>query len=210
MVRHFIAWLIDTILPRHVDAERGRRIHLASLTEKISPQTLPGKPWLTALLSYHDGEVRAAIKALKYYGETGVAKIFGELIADYLGEVVAEGKALHGWREVVLCPVPSSPRRLRERGYNQAEKIARHAAELLEITYDPKLLVREERVSQVHVDRSKRRENIKGAFTTTTQVHGISVIVVDDVVESGATLADARRALVAQGARHVIAIAVAH
>lgn len=210
MVRHLLAWLIDSILPRHKDAERGRLVDVSLLGDMLMPRTHPQKPWVHTLFSYHDTDVRAAIKALKYYGERSVAKTLGTIIADYTGELLAERKALHGWRTTCICPIPSSPKRLRERGYNQAGLIAEAAAEAMGVEYLPNLLSRTERVSQVHVDRSKRKENIQGVFTALPAVSGKSIILVDDVVESGATLADARRALLEAGARDVIAITVAH
>ncbi len=209
MVRHLLAWLIDTILPRHRDAERGRLLDVTTLGEKLSPHTLTSSPWIHTLFSYQDTDVRAAVKALKYYGETEVAKTLGTLIADYATELLAEKKALHGWRTIVVCPIPSSSKRLRERGYNQAGLIAKVASEIMGVRYEPSLLSRTDRTSQVHVDRSKRKENMKGAFTA-LPAHNLSIILIDDVVESGATLTDARRALIESGAVHVIAITVAH
>ncbi len=210
MVRHLLAWLIDSVLPRHTDAERGRGVDVPKLGEKLSPRTLTALPWVHSLFSYQDTDVRAAIKALKYYGETNVAKTLGVLVADYALELLAERKALHGWRHVIICPIPSSAKRLRERGYNQAGLIAQVAAEIMEVQYEPHFLRRAERESQVHVDRSKRKDNMKGVFTALPTVSGMSVILIDDVVESGATLSDARRALVEAGAHHVIAITIAH
>lgn len=189
---------------------RGRLVDIARLADKLVPWTLPQKPWVHSLFSYHDTDVRAAIKALKYYGERRVAKTLGTFIADYAGELLAERKALYGWRTILICPVPSSPKRLRERGYNQAGLIAKVAAEIMVVRYEPNVLSREERVSQVHVDRSKRKENMQGVFTALPTAENVSIILIDDVVESGATLTDARRALLEAGAHDVIAITVAH
>ena len=210
---HFLRSLIDTLLPPHADAALARAIADDELAELMQPRTLPTKPWVHVLWPYHDARVRAVIKAVKYYGEAQVAARVGVLAADYLLDVIADLTTLQGWRNVVLVPVPSSSKRLRERGYNQAARIAQAIAKNCDgVTYDESLLAREERVSQVRVMRSRRGANIKGAFYAPHPelVKNKFIILIDDVVESGATLTDARRALLAAGARDVIALALAH
>ena len=136
---------------------------------------------------------------------------FGALAADYLLEVLEEQRAFQGWGSAVIVPIPSSQKRLRERGYNQAARLAEAIVSNIDgVRYKPELLTREDRESQVQVERSKRVANIAGAFAASPAAKGLFIIIIDDVVESGATLADARRALLDAGVKGVIALAMAH
>lgn len=209
-MRRFIVALFDWVLPRHPHAAAALRVNDAELAELLNPQTLPGARWLHTLFPYHDERVRAVIKATKYYGEHAAADKLAVLAADYVIDLVHDLTTLEGWRDIVVVPIPSSKRRLRERGYNQVAFFARTIAERAGLPYQPGLLTREERPSQVRVMRSRRKANIAGAFTATPEVQNKFVILIDDVAESGATLADSRRALLAQGAKDVLAIAIAH
>lgn len=139
---------------------------------------------------------------LKYGGEAVVADALG---AD-LGAVVAGGLAL-GWRVDAIVPVPLAVGRARQRGYDQAELLAR-AAERVCGAPRRRLLrrVRDTR-SQVGLGRAERAANVRGAFAA--QRAGGSVVLVDDVATTGSTLAECARALRAAGARDVRAVVVA-
>jgi ComF family protein len=133
----------------------------------------------------------------------------GVLAADYVIELASELQQFRGWENSIIVPVASSAARSRERGYNQAARIARAIARTAELPY-AEILTRDDRQSQVHVPRAKRKSNIAGAFRAGVAASGRHIILIDDVVESGATLVDARRALLEAGAAGVVAIAIAH
>ncbi len=207
----WITALLNSILPRHPRATVAVALRPEVLVEIFAPTTLSNAPWIHALFPYRDERIRALVQAVKYYGERAVAEKVAPFAADYLLEIVSEGRAFGGWEHVVIVPIPSSPKRLRERGYNQAALFARAiGARVLDATYDETLLTRDDRTSQVHVPRSKRKSNMVGAFRAHARAAHRFIILIDDVVESGATLMDARRALLASGAKDVIALAIAH
>ena len=182
-----------------------------ALAPLFSPHTVKDHSWIHALFPYRDERVRSLIQAVKYYGEREVVETLAPYAADYITELIAHKKQMGGWGQVTLAPIPSSPARVRERGYAQAVLLARAVgARVPDATYDESLLTREDRTSQVHVSRAARRQNMVGAFTAHHRAHGMHVILIDDVVESGATLEDARRALLDEGAKDVIAVALAH
>ena len=210
MWRKWFWSFVDAILPRHPHAAAALAVDDADLAALLNPQTLRGASWVHTLFPYHDERVRAIIKATKYYKESAAADKLAVLAADYVLDLLADLTTLHGWDSAVLVPIPSSARRLRERGYNQVEFFARTIAERVGVPYQPELLTREERPSQVRVMRSRRKANIAHAFTATHAVQNKFVILIDDVAESGATLGDARRALLDEGARDVIAVAITH
>jgi predicted amidophosphoribosyltransferase len=207
----FVVAIFDALLPRHPRAERARALSEREIADLVVHTTLPKHSWIHALLPYRDERVRALIQAVKYYGEQDVAEIVAPYGAECLMELVSEKRSFEGWGRAVIAPIPTSGRRLRERGYNQAAVFARaiHAS-FPEAQYDESLLTREERPSQVHLPRAARSVNMRGAFHASARASGRFVILVDDVVESGSTLCAAREALLDAGAKDVIAIAIAH
>jgi ComF family protein len=105
-----------------------------------------------------------------------------------------------------LLPVPMAPRRLRERGYNQALMLARWLSTDLDIPCDPHLLLRPfETVAQQDLDGKTRKRNLLRAFTLApgAQVQGRHLALVDDVLTTGATAHSLARLLMGAGARRV-------
>ena len=112
----------------------------------------------------------------------------------------------------VLVPVPLDSARLRERGYNQAELIARPLARILGIPFRSYLLVRTRpRPDKLRLTRRERWETVRGAYATheSAQVDKLRVLLVDDVFTTGATLDACSRALRRVGAARVAGLTVA-
>ncbi len=112
----------------------------------------------------------------------------------------------------VVIPVPLDKGRLRERGYNQAELIAKPLARLLGIPFRSYLLVRTRpRPSQLRLTRRERWETVRGAYAThqSAQVDKLRVLLVDDVFTTGATLDACSQALKGAGAVRVVGLTVA-
>lgn len=153
---------------------------------------------------YEDSLVRLII-LLKHHG----IKPLGAWCAQRLRELAQRYPELAGADAIV--PVPLHPARLRERGYNQAEWIARPLARLLRIPLRPDLLARvKPRPEKLKLTRRERWEAVRGAYATTgrAQVDNLRVLLVDDVFTTGATLDACARALLRQGAAQVTALTV--
>jgi ComF family protein len=149
----------------------------------------------------YGGPVAEALHRLKYRGRLEVAPALARLLAP-------RAQLLAG-RVHVVTAVPLAGARLRERGYNQSGLLAGPVARLLGVPFAPRLLCRPRAAtSQVGAGRVERARQLDGAFAA-RPVPGRSVLVVDDVRTTGATLAEARRALLAAGAAHVIGLVLA-
>jgi competence protein ComFC len=154
--------------------------------------------------AYADQMVRA-IGLLKYEKLMRLGKWF----AERLHQAIEEEPALRSVE--VIVPVPLHPARLRERGYNQAELIAKPLARRLHLPLGPYLLVRTKpRPARLLLSRRERWLTVGGAYETRkgTQVDNLRVLLIDDVFTTGATLDACARALKRAGAKSVIGLTV--
>ncbi len=151
------------------------------------------------------GVVRRALHALKYAGE--------RRLAGPLGEAVAARWRRAGVGGTILVPVPVHASRRRERGYDQAELLTAAAAGALSLPWAPAVVRRRATDPQFRLDRRHRAANVHDAFSVPTEaarsVRGQWVVLVDDVVTTGATLTAAAAALLDAGALAVSAVTVA-
>jgi len=153
----------------------------------------------------YSGSVRLAIHALKYGGERRLTKILARALAERWAQAGAGGD-LVTW-------VPVHPSRRRERGFDQAEELARGMATRLGLPVAACLERRKRTEAQHSLGQEDRAGNIGGAFVAATDVRDILrgrwVILVDDVMTTGSTLAGCATALDSAGARAVSAITLA-
>ncbi|PYR80460.1 MAG: amidophosphoribosyltransferase [Acidobacteria bacterium] len=147
----------------------------------------------------YEGSLRRIIHAFKYDPRPSLAGPLAERLRDAGRDVLSGADA--------LVPVPLHPARERTRGFNQARELARHLGTcLLDV------LVRTERTAlQADLPASRRHANVRHAFSLRrgADVTGRTLVVVDDVSTTGATLAACARPLLAAGAREVRALTAA-
>jgi competence protein ComFC len=150
-----------------------------------------------------DFPVREAIIRLKYKRDLGL----GDILAVPLTQLA---RSLN-WPIDIVSPVPSGRKRLKERGYNQVELIARPFSLAMGLDYRPSALKRKrETVSQVGLSAVERKKNVQDAFVADPRlVRGKTVLVMDDVSTTGSTLSSCSDALFCAGANDVFALTVA-
>jgi ComF family protein len=150
----------------------------------------------------YESTLRDVIHALKYEGRRSIAPHLARLMAAHAGDVLAGAD--------LLVPVPLHRRRLRHRGFNQAEDLANG------VGLPVARVMKRVRFTQPQVDlpADKRRDNVTGAFIVSparvaTHVHGRVIVLIDDVATTGATLDACARALRQAGAAEVRALTAA-
>lgn len=145
-----------------------------------------------------DGALRALQHALKYQNRPR----YGQVAGRWLGSALCSTLPADSLDAVV--PVPLHRTRRLERGYNQSMMLARGAAEHLGLPCRPEWLVRPRPTrSQTHLSRRARWRNVAEAFAAPQPLDGPTVLIIDDVLTTGATATAAARALLHAGAASV-------
>lgn len=148
----------------------------------------------------YTGALRDIVHALKYDGRRSLAKPLAERMRDVGEELVRQAS--------VSVPVPLHPARRRERGFNQAADLARHVG----LPVLPALSRVRATPSQTTLHADDRRANVRGAFCTTRrarELRGATVLIIDDVMTTGATLESCASVLKEAGVREVLALTAA-
>lgn len=185
----------------------------------LCPACQPKLPWLTGQaaerrvdfsagclspLRYRE-QVRDAIHRYKFSGKRGYGQPFGILMAQSAQDHWTELPELVTW-------VPLSARRLRKRGYDQSELLARKVGEVLNLPVRPTLVkVRHTDPQSRLEEESARRANALGAYSLCPDgdVAGKRLLLVDDVVTSGATLSECARVLLDSGGKEIYCLTLA-
>ncbi|MBI2818934.1 MAG: ComF family protein [Acidobacteria bacterium] len=153
----------------------------------------------------YDGALREILQQYKYQGYRPLARPLGDRLAQTF-------KRLHDGPLDLILPVPLHRRRERERGFNQAGLLAERVGKLSGIRLGGKDCVRaRDTPPQAGLRAAERRKNVKGAFAVPhpERVRGRRILLVDDVLTTGATADACARALMAAGAKGVWVLTLA-
>jgi ComF family protein len=177
----------------------------ATSSPRICPSCHRAPPQIDGIraVAYLEHPLRTAIHRFKYSNLRSLAPALGKLASDYLAQNQLPIE--------IIVPVPLHPRRLKERGYNQAALLAKEIQRALGIPLMDDSLVRVKSTTpQVGLGAPQRRENVRGAFRCVDSgLKGQRVLLVDDVCTTGATLEACSIALQQAGAREVWGLVLA-
>jgi ComF family protein len=156
--------------------------------------------------AHYSGLMRRLIHALKFHDRDDLTRLLGGWLAE-------SGKDILATADLVV-PIPLSRSRLLRRRFNQAARLGGEVSRRTGVPSDPLSLVRvRSTASQVGLTRGEREENVRGAFAVREdrrgRIEGRKIILIDDVVTTGATVSAATRALRRAGAGHIAVLALA-
>ena len=185
--------------------------------------------WIFPLFDYRHPPIKKSIWLLKYKGKKRLAGVFAEILYGRMMEELSELSVINNFREPILIPIPLSKRRYRERGYNQAELICKELIKLdtfphishgvyggteRNFTLEKNVLVKiKETEHQANIkERRDRLKNLSNSFAVKNPelIKNKNIILIDDVLTTGATLTEAKKILKQSGARKIIAFTIAH
>lgn len=203
MVRSCISLLERLLFPIHTTRAVVERLSPSDITSFLEPAMHNG---VYTLASYRHTHTRALLWQAKYYEHPHALKLLGNM----LGNVIA--RAYRG--QQLLVPIPLSHARLRERGYNQVTRVLEAALPYCgEATLVTDLLIRTKHTpSQTTLSRNERLTNLTDAFRVRdcSVAKDTPILLIDDVMTTGATLKEAQKTLKTAGYTNVTCIALAH
>jgi len=210
--------LLDVLFPRACAGCSAQHTALCVQCLSRCARSSELKPkWIEAIFSYKEKAIRGVLWNIKYKGDTTAIEVLAEVLYDTIIASVYEDRLPGLSKTYLIIPIPMTQKSLRERGYNQSELLARaickkDGEKIFKL--ETKLLVKNKWTeNQMSIkNRRDRLNNIKGCFSIkdNSSIKGRGVILIDDIVTTGATLNEARRALLSAGAKNVIAFTVAH
>lgn len=200
-----------------------RVIELENLSPETLLKTLPPPPErprdkkVFAVFDYNHPVVKEMIWELKYAGNRTIADKFGEILYDTLIHELEDLAVFEKWEKPILMPIPVSGKRRFARGWNQAELLAekikaRDKEGALKYVSGQLVKVRHTESQTQTASRGERLENLKNSMEIKNpkSVAERCIVVIDDVVTTGATFREAVRALKDAGAKKILCLAVAH
>lgn len=186
----------EHIVCRHCEA----KLQQCVLTPLEQLSTHESLTLCISALSYEE-PARKLIHHLKYHHNATIAPVLGW----YMCTALLNSPAERQWDAVV--PVPLHPAKLRQRGYNQARLLGQQIAECFRLTLRDDLLFRiKATVSQTKRTATERFAAMQGVFEASTQATGLRILLVDDVLTTGATASACAKALLDAGAADVTLI----
>lgn len=169
----------------------------------------------TTLFTYADERVKHLVWEIKYYRNEKITSIVGKLLAQKIEEKVKRAEKTEAY---YLVPIPLTAKRLRERGYNHTELLAKAILKYMPENFELAALflkkIRHTPKQHSIENREDRFINIAGAFEVPVPQRGAvkdaHILIIDDVVTTGATVSEAKCVLLSAGAKSVHIFAIAH
>jgi len=207
---------LDIIFPQSENEQKLETITAEELFRSV-PKTQHKNKNIINIFSYDNQLIKKAIWSFKFRNKKRLAKIFAQILYDRLLEDLVDLKTFKNFNNPLLIPIPISKKRFRERGYNQCELIAQELYKLdknlsfhLEIN---NLIKTKDTPYQSRTKNKKERlKNLKNCFAVKNpkKIKNKNIILLDDIVTTGTTLKEARKALKQNEVKKIICLTIAH
>lgn len=151
---------------------------------------------------YND-KMKASVVRYKYYGCREYGDFYAAAMCRYARDEILR------WKPDVIVPVPLHKKKLRTRGFNQSEYLARRVAGFYGIPISVRIIYKTKNTkSQKKLSARERRKNLEEAFSVAERLDGLSVLVIDDVYTTGSTMDAVSAALKEKGAEKIYFLTV--
>jgi ComF family protein len=209
--------LIDTVFPPKPESILLREVTPENIYNKAvlikNDRELPNT---IVVFEYKDRITRGLLLELKNYGDKKACVLLAQALYDKLIERLSDELIMSGFTSPILIPIPVTRRTKTSRGWNQCELLALEIGKLdegknIEIICNA-LLKTGQTEDQVGKSKIEREKNLKGCFAVKNPelIKNKNIILLDDIITTGATMKEARKTLLEAGAKRVICLAVAH
>lgn len=168
-----------------------------------------------SVFDYNNKLVRNALYQIKNKNSRRILESMCIVLADILTDELAEREIFQGFIDPIIVSIPTSRKHLVKRGYSPSDVIAKKIGELVSINYLNDIIHKSRNTpDQKTLSRYQRLKNVKNSMSIHKHqieiIQGRCVIVIDDIMTTGATLKEARRVLLKNGAKKVWGVVLAH
>ena len=208
--------LLDLLFPK----EEGVRILEKMEISEIYNKFTHAKDISTnfkAVFSYKHPLCKTAVWEIKYKANKIVIEKFANILYEILIEEMSDIMLFNGGEKFTLVPIPSGQKNLKEKGFNQSILLVKKIFEIdmgknFEIDLNVLEKIKETEHQVKVMNRMKRLKNLTGCFSVknNNSAKDKNFIIIDDVITTGATMAEAERALKVAGAKKVYGFSIAH
>ena len=168
------------------------------------------------VFDYKHPTIKHALWEFKFKNNKTLARPLAQALYDKILEEIQELETFQNFTNPLLIPIPLSKKRKKERGYNQSELLCKELSfiDSMSFTFCKNVLYKSFDTKQQTKtrNRTERRNNLHGCFTVKNKekIKDRNIILIDDIVTTGATLLEARKVLKKSGAKKIVAFTVAH
>ncbi|MCR4279151.1 MAG: phosphoribosyltransferase family protein [Candidatus Zambryskibacteria bacterium] len=210
-------FLLDFLFPKKPSVLVLEALTSGEILKTLPPATGPEGENIIALFDYSHPVTKEIVWEIKYAGNRVLAEHMGEILYDFIIDELEERRILSKEHSAILIPMPISDKRRFERGWNQAELLTK-AIKKCDTTSSFKYLPGQ-LVKTIHTESqtrtSSKKEREQNLANTMRVLNPLSVkdrfvVLIDDVVTTGSTFTEAKRALKAAGVKKILCIAIAH
>jgi len=180
------------------------------LYEGESPRALNNTRDLIIAGEYKDKILSDLIIAFKFgYNKELAIPLFIFLKSALDKKILIDSLSGKLWQDILVVPIPLHKKRKKWRGFNQSELIAREICNYYKWELNLELIKIKKTLTQAELSEDLRLSNLKGVFKWTDKPITQTVLLIDDVITSGATINEAELCLKEMGASHIIKVAIA-
>ena len=186
------------------------------LLEKIPRAPEPIQKNIFSLYDYHHPRGKKLIYYIKQHSDIILEKYIAQNISEYMSEYFAEQNQYSFFINPIIIPVPLTRKQKRKRGFNQVSLLSKHLAYLLGGIYRNKYIIKHKETYKQALLPSKHERllNVRDCFDVPKKyrekIIGKDIIIIDDLITTGATLEEIQKTLIKYKVRNIIAITIAH
>ena len=217
MIKKIVRSLLNFVFPPScVGCAKHGTALCAKCLSKIPLADISVDKNIYPVFSYKDPTIKQAIWELKYGNNKVVARPLARVLYDKILEEMQELETFQGFIKPLIVPIPLSRKRQRKRGYNQSELLCKELSFIDPLSFKlcTNVLYKSLDTKQQTktISKSERKNNLRGCFAIKHQEKIVdrNIILIDDIVTTGATLSEAKKVLRRSGAKKIVAFTIAH
>lgn len=208
--------IISIILPKEKYVTEIENLSIEYIGNEIPKADETSDSKFRAVFHYKNNIVRRAIWEIKYNENKKIAEKFCKPLYEFLIETLGEETVFENFNNPLLVPIPSGKETMKKRGFNQCELIAKELFKIdngqnFQLETKAIFKIKETTHQSETKNKSKRLKNLEGCFLADKEkVSGRNIILIDDVITTGATMKEVSKTLKSAGAKRVIGFSIAH